>query len=57
MEELVCNVTLGSGNGLAAHIGCINPVMAAYYIIKGDKSPMDIASVSYQNKRQFIFLR
>lgn len=47
---------IGSGNGLAASLGVTDPYTAAFTIIKGKTSPLDICSVIQDKTRVFSFL-
>ena len=49
-------IAKGSGNGLAAAINCLNPLVAAYCIVKGFTSPLDICSVIQGEERFYSFL-
>jgi len=46
----------GSGNGLAASLGALDPLIAGLNIIKGASSPLDIFSATQSDKRAYGFL-
>jgi len=51
-------IPAGSGNGLAASIGAVEPLVAAFYIVKGKSRPLDLWSVIHNENqtRSFAFL-